>query len=140
MMTRLAYWLSTGLLAAAMLSGGIRELMLHPATVQGMRELGYPEYFGQLIGLWKVFGAVTLLAPRLPRLKEWAYAGIFFNVTGAAVSHVASGSASWHVSVTATFAVLTLVSWLLRPADRRLGELRIRSGSVRVPLDSYVEA
>lgn len=141
MIKRAIYWLSTGLLAAAMLSGGIAELILRPETVRGMNALGYPAYFVQLLGFWKVAGVVALLAPRLPRLKEWAYAGMFFNMTGAALSHVAADSAAWHLPVTLSFAVLTLVSWLLRPSDRRLGELPFQSRSVdEVRTNFYAEA
>lgn len=135
------YWLSTGLLAAAIFSGGLAELILRREAVQGMSELGYPAYFVQLIGFWKVMAALTLLAPRLPRLKEWAYAGIFFNMTGAAISHAATGSAAWHLPLTLSFAMLTLVSWLLRPSDRALGELPVHSGSGReVRANAYAEA
>ena len=142
MIKRAAYWLSSGLLAAAMLSGGIAELILRPETVQGKSKLGYPAYCVQLIGFWKVMAALTLLAPRLPRLKEWAYAGIFFNMTGAAISHVAAGSPAWHLPVTLSFAMLTLVSWLLRPSGRALGELPVgSSGSSReVRANAYAEA
>jgi uncharacterized membrane protein len=134
------YWLSTGLLSAAMLSGGIAELILRPETLRGMSELGYPAYFVQLLGFWKVLGVAALLVPRFPRLKEWAYAGIFFNMTGAAFSHVATGSAAWHLSVTLSFALLTLVSWLLRPSERKLGQLPFQSGSVEVRTNSYAAA
>jgi len=58
--------------------------------------------------------------PRFPRVKEWAYAGIFFNMTGAAVSHAACGDAVWHIAVTLAFAVLTLISWAFRPQSRKL--------------------
>ena len=67
-----------------------------------------------------------MLAPRLPRLKEWAYAGIFFNMTGAAVSHAVSGDATWHVIVTASLALLAIASWALRPQSRTLGVLFAR--------------
>jgi hypothetical protein len=73
--------------------------------------------------VWKVLGTIALLVPRFPRLKEWAYAGIFFNMTGAAVSHAVSGDASWHVIYTACLAVLTIASWALRPPSRTLGVL-----------------
>lgn len=85
--------------------------------------LGYPLYFMTIIGLWKVLGSVALLAPGFPRVKEWAYAGIFFNMTGAAVSHVAVGDAAWHVAVTLAFAALAIASWALRPASRMVGSL-----------------
>jgi hypothetical protein len=77
-----------------------------------------------MIGFWKVLGSLALLVPRFPgRLKEWAYAGIFFNMTGAAASHGVCGDAAWHVMVTLIFACLAVASWALRPESRTLGVL-----------------
>jgi hypothetical protein len=104
----------------AFLSGGVRHLMLAPDLVAGITALGYPVYFIVLIGVWKLLGGVAILTPGLPRLKEWAYAGMFFDLTGAAVSHLAMRSPSWHVGVTLSLAALVLVSWATRPASRRL--------------------
>src|SRR5580700_656985 len=102
----IGYWVTTAILLFAMLSGGIAELMHRPETIEGMKQLGYPVYFVMILGFWKVLGSVALLAPGFPRLKEWAYAGIFFNMTGAAVSHAVCGDAAWHVVVTVGFAAL----------------------------------
>ena len=120
----IAYWTTTGLVVMAMFSGGIAELAHRPETINGMKELGYPVYFVMILGFWKVLGSVALVIPQFPRLKEWAYAGIFFNMTGAAVSHVVSQSAAWHVVVTLGLAALTVASWGLRPATRTLGSNR----------------
>src|SRR6266516_4925632 len=117
----IGYWVITAFLAFAMVSGGAAELLRRPDNIDGLVRLGYPAYFASIIGFWKVLGGLTVLAPRLPRLKEWAYAGIFFNMTGAAVSHAVSGDAAWHVIVTATLAVFALASWGLRPQGRTLG-------------------
>ena len=114
------YWITTGILASAVLSGGIAQLAGQPQAVEGVLHLGYPAYFITLLGFWKVLGAVAILFPGFRRLKEWAYAGIFFEMTGAAVSHAVCGDASWHVAVTLGFALLTLASWALRPQSRRL--------------------
>lgn len=118
-----AYWTTTAFLALALFSGGVAQLMHQPDTMKGMAQLGYPVYFITLLGFWKILGAVALVVPRCPRLKEWAYAGIFFEMTGAAVSHAASGDPWWHVAVTLGFALLTLASWALRPPSRTLGIL-----------------
>jgi hypothetical protein len=75
-----------------------------------------------------VLGSITLLAPRFPRLKEWAYAGMFFNMTGAAVSHLVAGSEAWHLWYTASLAVVVLVSWALRPESRTLRAPVIQAG------------
>ncbi|MGE0439661.1 MAG: DoxX family protein [Gemmatimonadales bacterium] len=114
----IAYWTTTGLLAAAIASGGLAEVLQRPETVQGMAQLGYPAYFVVVLGVWKILATLAVLAPGLPRLKEWAYAGIFFNMTGAAVSHAVSGDAAWHLGVTLGFAALAVGSWALRPASR----------------------
>jgi uncharacterized membrane protein YphA (DoxX/SURF4 family) len=121
----IGYWVTTAILLFAMLSGGIAELMHRPETIEGMKQLGYPVYFVMILGFWKVLGSVALLAPGFPRLKEWAYAGIFFNMTGAAVSHAVCGDAAWHVVVTVGFAALAVASWLPSAApSKTLGDSR----------------
>jgi len=115
-----AYWVTTAILVFCIGSGGLAELLRVRGNVEGLARLGYPEYFVVLIGFWKVLGATAIAIPGFPRLKEWAYAGIFFNMTGAAVSTLATHSAAWHFVVEVIFAGLTLASWALRPASRRL--------------------
>src|SRR5262245_51180998 len=117
----IAYWTTTGFIVFAMFSGGIAELTRRPEAIEGMKQLGYPVYFVMILGVWKLLGSVALVIPGLPRVKEWAYAGIFFNMTGAAVSHVVSQDAAWHVAVTLGLAALAVASWGLRPASRTLG-------------------
>jgi uncharacterized membrane protein YphA (DoxX/SURF4 family) len=127
------YWVTTGFLAFNIFSGGVAELLRLPGNVEGMIFLGYPVYFMLIIGVWKVFGTVALLVPGFPRLKEWAYAGIFFNMTGAAVSHVVSADATWHVFYTSFLAILTIASWALRPESRTLGVLFPAKTSAWIP-------
>ena len=115
--------MTIAIVVSAVLSGGVAELMQRKETVDGMVLLGYPAYFVAIIGFWKVFGAIALLLPCFPRLQEWTYAGIFFNMTGAAVSHAVNGDAAWHVVVTLIIAALTVSSWAFRPASRLLGSL-----------------
>jgi len=119
----IGYWAATAVVVFAMVGGGAAELAREPQTIQGMTHLGYPTYFVTIIGCWKLLGGVAILVPGLPRLKEWAYAGIFFNMTGAAVSHAVLGDPSWHVAVTLGLATLALVSWALRPETRTLGTI-----------------
>lgn len=116
----IAYWTTTGLLVLPIFSGGIAELAHRPDTIEGMKLLGYPVYFVMIIGFWKLLASLALVAPKFPRLKEWAYAGIFFNMTGAAVSHVVCQSAAWHVAVMLGLTALTVASWALRPPSRTL--------------------
>ena len=117
----IGYWVTTAILVFVLLSGGVAELMHWPDTAEGMAHLGYPAYFATILGFWKVVGAIVVLAPRLPRLKEWAYAGAFFNLTGAFASHVACGDDARHVWLPLILAGIALASWALRPPDRRLG-------------------
>lgn len=116
---KIAYWAITILLSLILISGGFFQIINMNHTVDGITRLGYPVYFVTILGFWKVMGGIAILLPRYPRLKEWAYSGIFFEMTGAAASHLVSGSEMWHVYVTLSFAALAVVSWALRPASRR---------------------
>ncbi len=117
----IVYWVSTALIAAAFVLGGAIDATARPPAVAFLAHLGYPAYFATLIGVWKVLGGVAVLAPRLPRLKEWAYAGIFFDLTGAAVSHAASGDGASRIVTPLVLVGIGCASWLLRPQSRRLG-------------------
>jgi hypothetical protein len=90
------YWVFTGLFAFLMLGSGIPNITSHPMSVQGMHnELGYPVYFIPFLGVAKVLGALTILIPGFHRLKEWAYAGLFFDLIGATYSIAAIGKPDW---------------------------------------------
>lgn len=117
----IGYWVTTVITALLIGSGGIMQVMRRPDAVAGITQLGYPVYFVVLLGVWKVLGALAIVAPRLPRLKEWAYAGIVFDLTGAAVSHAASGNSAGNVIGPTLFVAIALVSWALRPQSRALG-------------------
>jgi hypothetical protein len=116
----ISYWVATAMLAFFIGSGGAAELARVQGNVQGLVQLGYPIYFATIIGFWKVLGAIAILVPRFPRLKEWAYAGIFFNMTGAAATGLFTHSAAWHVIVDLVLTAFTIASWTLRPTTRRL--------------------
>src|SRR3954447_13976180 len=88
---RIAYWLTTGLSAFVFLSGGVADVARPSFVMEGMTHLGYPAYFVLILGVWKVLGGIAILVPRFPTLKEWAYAGMVFDLTGAAASHAAVG-------------------------------------------------
>ena len=85
-----------------------------------MKHLGYPGYFSVILGAWKVLGAVAVLAPRFPRLKEWAYAGLVFIYTGAAASRFAVGDRAVTLVAPIIFTGLVAASWVLRPSARRV--------------------
>jgi hypothetical protein len=115
------YWLATAALAAELGVGGCWDIARLPAVRDLVTHLGYPSYFLVLLGTWKVLGAITVLAPRRPLLKEWAYAGAFFAYTGAIVSHLTTGYARGELALLVPLTAATLLSWALRPASRRLG-------------------
>ena len=117
----IGYWITTALFVLAMGGSGMADLVHAPPIVEGFGHLGYPEYLMTLLGVWKMLGIVAILAPGLPRLKEWAYAGFFFELTGAAFSHVAAGVGS--PAAPLVLALLTLASWALRPESRLFGSL-----------------
>jgi DoxX-like family len=116
----IGYWICTGLTVFFMLPGGIFYLMRAPQAVEGMRHLGFPLYFVVLLGVWKMLGSIALVVPGFALLKEWAYAGIFFDLTGAAVANVANGAVWWHVAAPLGIIVILYGSWALRPASRRV--------------------
>jgi uncharacterized membrane protein YphA (DoxX/SURF4 family) len=122
----IAYWTTT-ILVAFFVSGGVAQILQYRANPHGVVPvLGYPMYFFAILGVWKVLGAIAILVPRFPRLKEWAYAGIFFDLTGAAVSCAAVGgygAYAFHVIAPLIIAALTVASWALRPPSRTIGVL-----------------
>ncbi|MCB2377250.1 DoxX family protein [Hymenobacter sp. BT635] len=117
------YWVATGWLALGMLSAGLAQVANNPAETDFMANLGYPFYLPPLLGIWKVLGVVALLAPRFPLLKEWAYAGFFFSMTGAIVSHLAAHKPASTLFPSLLLLALTVVSWYSRPADSRIPTL-----------------
>lgn len=120
------YWTTTAIMGFVMLSGGVGDILRPAALAAGMALLGYPAYFSIILGVWKVLGGITILVPKYPRLKEWAYAGIMFDVTGATASHAFSadyGAAYFHIWVPLLMGVFTLLSWYYRPESRVMGEI-----------------
>jgi hypothetical protein len=123
----IAYWTTTILIAFFIGAGGVAQVAQYLGNRHGVVPvLGYPMYFFGILGFWKALGAVAILVPRFPRLKEWAYAGIFFDLTGAAASVAAVGSYgvyAFHIIAPLILAFLTVVSWALRPESRVIGIL-----------------
>lgn len=117
---RIVYWTSTGLLCLGMFAGGLAQLLQAKPNVDGIVRLGYPLYLLTILGIWKLLGVAALLIPKRPLLKEWAYAGFFFVMTGAVFSHIASGEGFAEFSAPLIFAALTAVSWYFRPIDRKI--------------------
>lgn len=117
---KIIYWIATLWLSLGMVSTGIVQLIPMQEEVQKMVTLGYPGYFLPIIGVWKLLGVVAILFPRFPILKEWAYAGFFFLMSGAILTHLAVGDAAVEFFGPALLLVLTIVSWYFRPSDRKV--------------------
>ena len=121
------YWIMTALVAFFIGGGGLAQVAQYVASPNGVVPiLGYPMYFFAILGFWKTLGAIAILVPRYPRLKEWAYAGIFFDLTGAAASCAASGgygAYGFHIIAPLIITGFTVTSWALRPQSRVVGVL-----------------
>jgi uncharacterized membrane protein YphA (DoxX/SURF4 family) len=124
---KIIYWIATIWLCLGMLSTGTLQLFkakadgaLAPPGVFGITHLGYPVYFLAILGVWKVLGVVALLIPKFPLLKEWAYAGFFFAMSGAVFSHIAVDDPVKEIIPSSLLLVLTVVSWYFRPANRKM--------------------
>lgn len=116
----IGYWVATGLTGLGFLAGGLGDALAPPEVVEVFTKLGYPTYLLRFLGIAQLLGAITILAPRLPRLKEWAYAGIAFDLLGAAYSHAANGDSIGDVVTPLVLLAIAMTSYFLRPADRRL--------------------
>lgn len=117
---KIIYWVATIWLALGMVSTGIVQLIKMKEEVDMMTHLGYPLYFLTILGIWKMLGVVVVLSPKFPLLKEWAYAGFFFAMSGAVFSHLASGDGAIEFFGPILLLILTVVSWYFRPAERKL--------------------
>ncbi|NCT74309.1 MAG: DoxX family protein [Chitinophagaceae bacterium] len=116
---KIIYWIATGWLALGMLSTGVVQLLKTKEEAELMTHLGYPLYFLTILGIWKILGVIAVLIPEFPLLKEWAYAGFFFAMSGAIISHLAMGDAAREYFGPVLLLALTIVSWYFRPARRK---------------------
>ncbi len=124
---KIIYWVATIWLALGMVATGIQQLLhmqleeaLAPPGVYGITQLGYPVYFLTILGVWKILGVAALCVPRFPLLKEWAYAGFVFLLTGAAFSHIAVGHGLAELFPAMLLLVMTVLSWYFRPAGKKV--------------------
>ncbi|NCD68561.1 DoxX family protein [Mucilaginibacter agri] len=119
---KIIYWIATLWLALGMISTGAVQLLKAKEGAGGVNSvvhLGYPIYFLTILSIWKFLGAVVVLIPKLPLIKEWAYAGFFFAMSGAIFSHVAMSDSFGEIAPALLLLVLTVVSWYFRPAERK---------------------
>jgi uncharacterized membrane protein YphA (DoxX/SURF4 family) len=124
---KIIYWIATVWLAVGMISTGLVQLLklqgegtVSPPGVYGIKYLGYPVYFLTILGIWKILGVIALLIPKFPLLKEWAYAGFFFVMSGAVFSHIALGDSFKEIFPSLLLLILTVVSWYFRPLNRKI--------------------
>jgi len=124
---KIIYWVSTLWLALGMLSTGTVQLLrmkaegaVSPPGVYGITHLGYPVYFLTILGFWKILGGIAVLIPSIPLIKEWAYAGFFFTMSGAIFSHIAVGDSMSEIFPSLLLLILTVVSWYFRPENRKI--------------------
>jgi hypothetical protein len=114
------YWIITAAVVAECAIGGSMDLLHMSPFYPAIIDLGYPGYLATILGTAKLIAGVVVLAPRLPRLKEWAYSGILINMIGAAASIVATHQSATNLIPPAVVAGSALLSWTLRPPTRRL--------------------
>jgi uncharacterized membrane protein YphA (DoxX/SURF4 family) len=120
---KIIYWIATIWLALGMIATGSVQLVKGKAGQGGadmITHLGYPVYLLTILGVWKILGVVALLVPKYPLLKEWAYAGFFFVMSGAIFSHIAVGDAPNEIFPSLLLLILTIASWYFRPVDRKI--------------------
>jgi DoxX-like protein len=117
---KIIYWIATSWLALGMVSTGLVQLMQIDKEAQMFVRLGYPLYLLTILGVSKILGVVAVLIPKNPLLKEWAYAGFFFTMAGAIISHIAVSDEAKEFIGPVLLLILTFLSWYYRPADRKI--------------------
>jgi uncharacterized membrane protein len=125
---KIIYWVATLWLALGMVSTGVVQLLKHKGGAGGVdsiTQLGYPIYFLTILGIWKILGAVAVLIPKFPLLKEWAYAGFFFAMTGAIFSHLAMHNSASEIFPALLLLILTAISWYFRPLSRKMNSEKL---------------
>ncbi|MDP9959783.1 DoxX family protein [Chryseobacterium lathyri] len=117
---RVIYWIFTIWMALGMVSTAIVQLMKNKDELENFTNLGYPTYLMMIIGVWKILGVIAILIPKRPLLKEWAYAGFFFVMSGALISHIIVGDTFGRTFPALLLLILVIISWYFRPADRKI--------------------
>lgn len=126
---KIIYWASTVWLALGMVSTGAIQLLKEKEGSGGLDSittLGYPAYILTILGIWKILGVIAVLIPKYPLLKEWAYAGFFFAMSGAIISHIIIGT-GYEILPPMLLLVLTIVSWYFRPPERKINSAIIKN-------------
>lgn len=117
---RILYWVTTLFLSLGMTAGGVQQMLQIGGYNEIVGALGYPLYMLSIIGTWKLLGVVAILLPKFPLVKEWAYAGFFFVLSGAFISHLAVGQSFAEAVPSLILLAVTVLSWYFRPANRKI--------------------
>lgn len=117
---KVLYWIATVFLSIGMTAGGVQQLLQIGGYNKIVTSLGYPLYLLSIIGAWKLLGVIAILIPKFPLLKEWAYAGFVFVLSGAIISHLAVGQSIADCIPALVLLLATIASWHFRPANRKV--------------------
>ncbi|MBP6091918.1 MAG: DoxX family protein [Crocinitomicaceae bacterium] len=117
---KIIYWVVTIFLSIGMLAGGTQQMLQIGGYNEIVTSLGYPLYLLSILGVWKILGVIAILIPKFPILKEWAYAGFFFSMSGAFISHLTKGQPFTDAIPSLILLTVTVLSWYFRPADRKI--------------------
>ncbi|MFB6340972.1 DoxX family protein [Saccharicrinis sp. FJH62] len=117
---RYIYWVATIFLSLGMLASGVQQLLQIGGFVDIFHQLGYPIYMMSILGFWKILGVIAILTPKYPLVKEWAYAGFFFIMTGAAASHLMIGQPFVEALPPLSLLIVTILSWYFRAPGKRI--------------------
>lgn len=117
---KIIYWVATGLLCLGMLGSGIAQIIRAKEMVGIITHLGYPLYMMTILGIWKMLAIIAILMPGFKLIKEWAYAGLFFTLTGALISHLVMGDTGKAIAGPVMQTIFVILSWYFRPADRKI--------------------
>jgi uncharacterized membrane protein len=116
---KIIYWIATIFLAFGMTAGGIQQMLQVGGYNEIVTSLGYPLYFLSILGTWKLLGVIAILVPKFPLVKEWAYAGFFFAMSGALISHLTVGQPFAETLPSLILMTVIVISWHFRPAGRK---------------------
>jgi hypothetical protein len=116
----IVYWVATALLSFGMLGSGLAQIFHAKDMVDLISHVGYPLYFMYIIGVWKILAVIAILIPKFKLLKVWAYAGLFFVMTGAFFSHLLIGDGIRELMGPFFQTVFIILSWYFRPASRKI--------------------
>lgn len=121
---KIIYWIVTIFLSFGMLAGGVQQMLQIGGYNEIIEQLGYPQYLLSILGVWKILGVIAILIPKFPLLKEWAYAGFFFAMSGASISHFAVGQSFIEAMPSLILLLAAILSWYFRPENRKVISLK----------------